>query len=179
MLDVSNRTPGEILTEIPVGDLVTDLSESIADAQLRLDQVGIEIGLLLAESEVEFTDADGQPVKRTLLQLGFRPNFYHFTKATITVHMSISFKVERSTGFGFAASIGNLDLGGLSPPSTLVSPPGGGDDKVTVPFGAAISIDHHRKFEYDISGATTVTAELLSVPGPQPFLDLLDSLNPE
>jgi hypothetical protein len=46
-------------------------------------------------------------------------------------------------------------------------------DTRAVPFGAAISAEYHRKFEFDMAGSSLIRTKLVSVPAPTIFLDAL------
>jgi phage tail sheath gpL-like len=48
---------------------------------------------------------------------------------------------------------------------------GDGKQKQLIPFGAAINANYHRKYGFDMSGASKITSTLVSLPGPVEFLD--------
>jgi hypothetical protein len=161
MLDnkVATMTPGEALLEAPIGELIQRIASSIAEAQLKLDQIGVRVATLLSEAKVTFNKADGTPVEKSLLELGFLPTFYAFTETDIEVKMTIQLKVEEEFSLSGEASVGG---GG-----------GSGVDaaKRVVPFGISISADYHRKYAFDMSGSSMVKTRLVSVPAPSVFLE--------
>ena len=140
-----------------LADMIQKLGVAIAEAQLRLDQVGVNVATILSESKVEFKKENGETVTRSLLELGFTPTFYHFTETDIEVKLTMSMKIEEA-----------LDIGG----EASIDSPGGGENRA-VAWGASISADYHRKFEFDASGSSTVKTHLVSVPAPAVFLDTI------
>ena len=152
---------GEALLEAPIAELIYRVAASIAEAQLKLDQVGVRVASLLSETEVPFTKADGKTVvKKSLLELGFLPPFYAFTKTEIEVKMTLNLKVEESTTIK-----GNVNAG--------QSGEGLNAAKRVVPFGVSISADYHRKYEFDMQGTSSVKATLVSLPAPSVFVDTI------
>ena len=161
MLDnkVLDMTPGEALLEAPIGELIQRVASSIAEAQLKLDQIGVRVASLLSDAKVTFNKADGSPVEKSLLELGFLPTFYAFTETDIEIKMTIQLKVEEDLKISGEVSAGSGE--------------GVEAAKRIVPFGIAISADYHRKYEFDMSGSSTVKTRLLSVPAPSVFLETI------
>jgi hypothetical protein len=196
MLDnqVLHMTPGETLAEAPIQDMIQKLGCGIAEAQLRLDQTAVKVATLLSGARVELTDAQGKATSKSLLELGFTPTFYHFTEAELEIKMSISMKVEENFGVGISANVGN-DAGsiqqatqgamgaaqgasqtGKNPANNggnAAAGSSGGGDKRAVMFGAAINVEYHRKYSFDVTGSSTVRAKMISVPAPAAFLEML------
>lgn len=166
---VLKMSPGEALLDAPIADMVQKLGIAIAEAQLRMDQVGVRIATMLNDAKVDFTDDEGNVTTKSLLQLGFTPNFYHFTEATIEVKLTMSMKVEEGFSFGLKANVGSASPpggGGSSPPaSTPVA------DNRAVMWGVSIDVSYHRKYEFNMSGSSSITTKMVSVPAPTAFLD--------
>ena len=90
--------------DIPFGDLVYLLAESVSDAQTKLDANTAETFETLAETEVDVVPrltrtveddgtvtTDTAPAEpRSLLELGFTPSRYQFSEATVEVGIDIS-----------------------------------------------------------------------------------------
>lgn len=203
MLDnkVLQMTPGEILTDVPIQEMIIRLGNGIAEAQLRLDQTAVRVATLLSGARVDMTDAQGKQTSKSLLELGFTPTFYHFTEAEIEVKMTMSMKVEEDFGVGVSVNVGN-DAGSISAATSgamgaakgATQPGQGGQgnqgggagqapaegaqskgegNKRAVMFGAAINVEYHRKYEFNVSGSSMVRAKMISVPPPTAFLDML------
>lgn len=196
MLDnrVMHMTPGEALLEVPVGDFIQRLGIGIAEAQLRLDQMAVRVAAMLSDARVEFRDAQGKTSSKSLLELGFTPTFYHFSETELEVRMTISIKVEESFKFGLSANVGNdpasiaqasnnaaagAAAAGASgngsnnnaAPAPQAAPAGG--DRRAVAFGAAINVEYHRKYGFEMSGSSMVRTKMIAVPPPGPFLEAL------
>jgi hypothetical protein len=195
MLDnrVMHMTPGEALMEVPVGDFIQRLGMGIAEAQLRLDQMAVRVAAMLSDARVELRDAQGKTASKSLLELGFTPTFYHFSETELEVRMTISIKVEESFKFGLSANVGNdaasiaqagnnaaagnaaaggSGAGGNAPPPASPPAPAGGDRRA-VAFGAAINVEYHRKYGFEMSGSSMVRTKMIAVPPPGPFLEAL------
>jgi hypothetical protein len=164
MLDnkVLDMTPGEALLEAPIGELVQRVASSIAEAQLKLDQIGVRVASLLSEAKVTFNKADGTPVEKSLLELGFMPTFYAFTETDIEIKLTIQLKVDE-----------DFTIKGTATAGSTASGEGVEAAKRIVPFGITISADYHRKYGFDMSGSSTVKTKLLSVPPPSVFLETI------
>jgi hypothetical protein len=161
MLDnkVLDMTPGEALLEAPIGELIQRVASSIAEAQLKLDQIGVRVASLLSDARVTFNRADGRPVEKSLLELGFLPTFYAFTETDIEIKLTIQLKVDEEFKISGSATAGN----GAGVESA----------KRVVPFGATISADYHRKYGFDMTGSSMVKTKLVSVPPPGVFLETI------
>jgi hypothetical protein len=159
MLDnkVTSMTPGEALLEAPIGELIQRVASSIAEAQLKLDQIGVRVATLLSEAKVTFNKADGKPIEKSLLELGFLPTFYAFTETDIEIKLTIQLKVEEDLTIKGEATAGSGE--------------GVEAAKRVVPFGISISADYHRKYGFDMTGSSTVKTRLLAVPAPSVFLE--------
>ncbi len=96
---------GQALQDVPLGEMVGNLGLAIADAQERLDGVAIAATLRLASEKTTMFDADGNPVTRSLLELGFAPTFYQFTEANIEVSFIATMQVSEALRIGFGFDI--------------------------------------------------------------------------
>src|SRR4028119_1079453 len=78
----------KMLENAPLGSLVESLGLAIANAQFALDQNSLAILEQMAAQEV--TPQGSKPMKRTLLELGFSPSFYHITEANVEARVAFS-----------------------------------------------------------------------------------------
>jgi hypothetical protein len=195
---VQNMTPGEALLDVPMGEIIERLARSIAEAQLRMDQLSVRTAVLLGDSRLDMRDASGTVVSRSLLELGFTPTFYHFSETDIEVKVSLSIRVEESFKLGvttqFSGPIGGPGggatgaAGGTGPagsggsggasrgatgarsgPSGLAQEP---EQRASV-FGVTINAEYQRKYEFNTSASSSVKAKMLAVPPPTVFLDAI------
>lgn len=134
MLDnpVEGMTPGEVLLNVPMAEIVQKMAQAIADAQLRLDELSIRTAVLLGETRLDFTNSAGELVSRSLLELGFTPSFYQFTQTTIDVFVTLTMQVEEKLTVGASLSFGSSSASGTgatgptgTSPSTLPTGPSG------------------------------------------------------
>ena len=95
MAELSKMTPGQILNETSVAEMVAALSLSIAEAQKSLDDNSIQ-------QLPNFTRRVPALGDKSLIELGFSPAFYHFQSAEISTSMNLRMQVAESTGFGLA-----------------------------------------------------------------------------
>src|SRR5688572_25348579 len=86
---------GKALLDVPIGDMIVSLGQSIASAQLALDMNSLRTAQFMTG---EFQDADGTTHKSlikfdgeelSLLELGFTPTFYQFVETSIEIKISI------------------------------------------------------------------------------------------
>lgn len=273
-------SPGQALLDAPMPALLSALGLAIAEAQVALDKNSISTATALGTTLVEFNDGSGNIVKKSLLELGFTPVFYHFPESNLEVSLTLTLKVEESFGFDVGVSIGSFqstarkaagsvevidndaladgdnvklkdkeikvgtgadtftkgadaavtatslaaainassdlkDLvtatasgnkvtidakkegaegnlaitaskaAALKPTSmtggkdavpaktdsTGTAEGEGGKQKQLIPFGAAINVNYHRKYNFDMTGSSKITTKMVSLPGPVEFLD--------
>lgn len=161
--DVGSKI-GKAISEAPMGDLILSLATGIAEAQQKLDMTMLRSAILLTG---EFEDEDGTVTKGTvkidgedvtLLELGFLPNFYHFTDTTIEVKISMSMSAsdEKSkTKFNMKAKAdaeASIGLGSVS-----------GSVTATV---SAVTTTHTSKFNYSAEASSTIRTRIVPMPAP-------------
>jgi hypothetical protein len=91
-----------------------------------------------------------------LLELGFIPQFYHFTETEMEFKVTISVRVESGIDFGLEAGLGTEESAGLP-----------------VAFAGTISFDLHHKYEFDMEAVSRIKTTMRSIPPPQAFLEAL------
>lgn len=137
-----------MLEQAPLPQLVENLGKAIAEAQLELDKVSIRSLKMLAEPQEGLIPNDDR--KRSMLELGFTPSFYHFTEATITARVAFSTAV--SMAFSFGAEVG------------------GGYPGI---FFASVNASYTAKYSFHAEGSSEVKTTIVSLPPPAPLNDLL------
>lgn len=138
-----------LILEAPLPELIEKLGIAVAEAQLAMDRTGVAIAQLLAD-ESSSIDLGDRP--RTLLELGFTPTFYHFSKAVINAR--VAFSTSRSRELTLGASVG-VDIG---------------------VFAASINASYTSKYQFDSNGSSSVQANLVSVPAPALLTEILQDL---
>ena len=94
MADLDEMTPGEILADSSVADLIKELGLSIAAAQASLDDNSVR------QMEI-FTLRRDDLGGKSLLDLGLSPAFYHYQHADISCSMQLRMEVGKSDELGF------------------------------------------------------------------------------
>ncbi|MFQ3248985.1 MAG: hypothetical protein ACI9O6_000789 [Glaciecola sp.] len=153
---VAQMTPGQALMDVPIPKLIENTAKAIASAQYELDSSSVRAATLLSETRITFNDADGTSRERTLLELGFIPQFYHFTETEMEFKVTISVRVESGIDFGLEAGLGTEESAGLP-----------------VAFAGTISFDLHHKYEFDMEAVSRIKTTMRSIPPPQAFLEAL------
>jgi hypothetical protein len=134
------------LAHAPLPQMVQKLGTAIAQAQADMDMLGVEMAIQMAGTTVNVGGAN-----RSLLELGLTPSFYTFSEATIEA--KVAFSTTEDTSYGMSASVG-----------------------VNVYFVAAsVDASYSRKFSYNASGSSSISARLVSLPAPAELTDLLRS----
>lgn len=152
---LEKMNPGQVLVEARLPDIIEQIGQSIASAQMALDSTGVRIATMLSETQVGFSDEDGNRQDRSLLELGFTPTFYHFAETDIELNMTVSLRIEK--GFGVEGELGTDD----EAPNRMM------------PFAANISLEYHQKYGFDVSASSTIRTKMKAVPAPQVFLEAI------
>jgi len=127
--------------------LVENLGKAIADAQFALDLKSIEIAVLMGDRENHGVEVGGQ--RRSLLELGFAPTFYHLTEATVETRVAFSTSTTQEFSVGASA---------------------------TAQFGVvAVSVEasYSAKYSFEASGSSSIVARFVSIPPPALFEERL------
>ena len=108
--EVAGMTPGQALMDVPIPKLIENTAKAIASAQYELDATSVRAATLLSETQVTFNDAQGVPRDRSLLELGFIPQFYHFTETEMEFKVTISVRVESGIDIGGELEAGTQEI---------------------------------------------------------------------
>ena len=179
MADVPESVGSELL-EVNFALLVGGMGQGIADAQLRLDMVSMQLAqmmsgrdykLLVMDENGNFRlDKNQRPVsidmpavrinfgggEYSLLELGFTPTFYQFVDTIIEVKVSVSITRETTAIVRVRPmSIPSLNLGG-----NLITGFTAGLKVSTV------SASFASKYQYSAEGSSLLRTKLVPVPPP-------------
>lgn len=148
----NNTTQGQraMLTvlDAPLPELIERLGRAVADAQHALDNNSLDIARRMAERNVEL---GGQ--MWSLLSLGFTPTFYAFAEATLEA--KLTFTIRESTEF----SVGGSVTGGMKDI-----------------FSVTVNAEYSRKYGFEVQGASSIAARLVSLPPPARLHQLLNEI---
>jgi hypothetical protein len=152
---VASMTPGQALLDVPVPTLIETTAKAIAAAQFELDASAVRAAVLLSETRIDFRDEDGETVRRSLLELGFTPSFYHFSETEMDFRVTLTVKVESGIDLG----VGGAVQGGNQP----------------LAFAASVSLEVHHKFGFEMSATTKIRTLMKAVPPPQQFIGAIQT----
>lgn len=137
----------KMLEQSPLPQLVQSLGKAIAEAQLQLDRQSIEIAGRLQEQIEVFPGAP----KRSMLELGFTPTFYHFTETTIKARVAFSSAESEEFSFGASAGIGY----GV--------------------FTASVNASYSNKYSFTAEGSSEISTRIVSLPPPTPLAQIINA----
>ena len=173
------QSVGSELLEVDFAQLVGGMGQGIANAQLRLDMVSMQLAQMMSGQDYKllkldenggFVFKDDKPVtidmpavridfggeELSLLELGFTPTFYQFVDTIIEVKVSINIAREVARGAAAAwTSIPTCQLGG-----NLVTGFSAGLKVATV------SASFAAKYQYSAEGSSLLRTKLVPVPPP-------------
>lgn len=178
---------GQDLLNVPMGEMIRNMALAIADAQVALDGSSLNVAEMMSghitsmdengvpivdetTGEVVTTDTriyfgydidqnqDRQPVKVSMLELGFTPNFYQFVDTIIEVKIAIkmTFDSEYSstTRTTTNSTSGSSRFGWLFKPS----------DKTVQT--TQVDATYTAKYGYTAEGSSLLRTKLVPVPPP-------------
>lgn len=141
------------LSQAPLPDMLENLGVAVANSQFAMDKNAITIAKMLGDRDNYGVQFSGEEEKRSLLELGFQPTFYHISEATIDIRISLSMSQASETKL-----------------SASVSASGGAG---FVMFAASLSASYTNKYSYDSKASSSLTARFVAVPPPKIFSSIL------
>lgn len=95
---LETRNVAGAMTSMHIDELISNLAIGIAQGQMQLDQVCMEIAQFMGDAQVAFGKRAGsdEPDLLSLIELGFSPNFYQFVDTILEVRVSVSTQFEES-----------------------------------------------------------------------------------
>jgi hypothetical protein len=129
----------------PIGDLISSIGKSVADAQMALDAQTIQNFLSIYSQGGEAFEA--------LKSIGYRPTWYQIPEvnAEISVALAVSGSVDAQGEARTLTQPGTRTLQSFASP------------KVTL-WAAPMGASYTNKFNYDIKAASKVTFKIVPVP---------------
>jgi hypothetical protein len=162
---------GQELANVPFAQLLGGVGIALAEAQLAMDMVGMQIAKMMSGTTEEFdeqgvrTEADTRVSfgkntsttavpnnKYSLLELGFSPTFYQFVDTVVEIKVSITISTQRTESgkegsfeFGAKAKVfkGELDL-----------------------KGSSVSAQYANKYDYRAEASSMVRTKIVPLPPP-------------
>lgn len=150
---MSNAKVMASLEQSPLPSLLNQLGGAIAGAQRELDLNSIRMAMQLGDAENHGVDVDDE--KKSLIELGFAPVFYHFTEATIDIRVSLSSSTSKESSFSTSATVGGAVY--------------------FVMFAATVSASFATKYSFKSEASSSIVARISSIPPPNAFQNWLAS----
>ena len=101
------KQAADIIKQVDVTDIITNMGIGIAHAQEQLDKNSIKQALALADPETGFGG-------KSLLELGFVPTFYNFQYADISAEIELKMRLATDFEIGGSLSVGFSKQGGYT-----------------------------------------------------------------
>ena len=141
-----------MLEQAPLPAIIEALGTAIARAQLNMDRyVAQSVQMMASTDKGNGVEIGGQ--RRSLLELGFTPSFYHFQQATITAR--VAFSVVQSQEFSVGAGV-SAGYPGI--------------------FSASVNASYSNKYSFHAEGSSEIRTTIVSLPPPPRLGELLDEL---
>lgn len=138
-----------MLEKSPLPKLVEQLGVAISEAQSALDRNSIETFKRMAVKDIQIGAGKD---KRSMIELGLLPSFYHFAEARIEA--KVAFTMMTSTEVGVKASVG-------------------GTFKMVT---ASVEASYTSKYSFQAEGSSMVMARIVTVPPPAEVTALIRQL---
>ena len=139
----------QMLEQAPLPAIVEALGTAIARAQLNMDRyLAQSVALMASTKPGEGVMLAGE--RRSLLELGFTPSFYHFQQATITARVAFSVVESREFSVGAGMSAGYPGI-----------------------FSASVNASYTNKYSFHAEGSSEIRTTIVSLPPPPRLSELL------
>lgn len=195
---------GQELLNVPFGEMITEMALAIAEGQHALDMNSIEVGQILANTELpagtvvlaltQPVNNDGVPTDKpevvtnskpmSLLTYGLQPRFYEFTESIIEVRMMISMMLERTLQQSLSRSFtvnnqttftGSVSTGGLT---SLLFGKAKASVKTTtsVAYSSTYNAKYSSKYSFKEEGTSLLRTTLRPVPPPERAIPVIQTI---
>jgi hypothetical protein len=141
-----------MLEQASLGSLVESLGIAIANAQFAMDQNSLAILERMAAQEVTLNGP--KPVKKTLLDLGFTPSFYHITEASVQAKVAFSSTESREVSASASVRVGSV--------FSMVC--------------AQVNASYTNKYSFHAEGSSSIQTRFVSLPPPAELKEILASM---
>lgn len=100
------RSVAGSMTSMRIDELISNLAIGIAQGQMQLDQVCMQIAQFMGEAQIAFGKRAGsdEPDLLSLIELGFSPNFYQFVDTILEVRVAVSSQFEETREYDTSLS---------------------------------------------------------------------------
>ena len=142
------------VSSVPLPQMLEQLGLAIANTQKAMDENAVHIAKMMGDKENYGVQFSGDDEKRSLLELGFSPTFYHLSEATIDLRVSLSMSKSVEVGGSVSATVGAMGF--------------------FVFAAATVSASYSNKYSYEAASSSAITARFIAVPPPTTFHEYLN-----
>lgn len=144
------------VASVPLPQMLEKMGLAIASAQQAMDENAISLAQKMGDKDNYGVEFSGDDKKRSLLELGFTPSFYHISEATVDLRISLSMSMSREASVSASVSV--------SVPVSFVM------------VAASVSASYSSKYSYDASASSAITARFVAIPPPTVFNQYLNTV---
>lgn len=138
----------------PLPSLINSLGTAVAEAQFNMDMFVAKAIKTLADKDTYGVELPGYDEKKSLLELGFIPSFYHFSEINLNVKLALS----SMEGEAFDVSVG----------ATVGKP---------MVFGVSLNASYSNKYSFSANASSEVNTKIVSIPPPTILNEILQEYN--
>jgi hypothetical protein len=141
-----------MLENSPLPQLVENLAKAIAESQFEIDKIMIQRLQMLADTEEHGVQLPGEEKKRSMLELGFAPTFYHFSEMNIKAR--VAFSSAEMTSYTVGGSIG-------------------------AGYGivfASVNASYTNRYSFNAEGSSEINTKIIAVPPPAELTEIISDL---
>ncbi len=142
----------KMMEQAPLPQIIENLGKAIAEAQFSMDRYVMNSLSVLANSEEHGVSVPGavSDEKKSMLELGLLPSFYHFTEININLRMALSSMEGEEFEIGASISGGKPGI-----------------------FGASLSASYTNKYSFSAEASSEINTTIVSVPPPVVLTEML------
>lgn len=185
---------GQDLLNVPMGDMIREMAMAIADAQVQLDESSMQVAEMMSgkpiardqngnpitndQGEVETADTriyfgreendsgEMEPVRVSMMELGFTPTFYQFVDTIIEVKIAI--KMTRTRSYSRTTSTKERSGSNERSKSGVFQKLFGKNERSSNYETTVSSVDatYSSKYSYSAEGSSLLRTKLSPVPPP-------------
>lgn len=140
----------KMMENSPLPALIKNLGTSVAEAQYHMDMFVAKSLKILANKDEYGVEIPGYEEKKSLLELGFLPSFYHFSEVNLNVKLALSSMEGEEIELGAEASFGKPGV-----------------------FGVSLNASYSNKYSFSANASSEFNTKIVSIPPPPILNELL------
>ena len=138
----------------PLPTLINSLGTAVAEAQYNMDLFVAKAIKTLADKDTYGVELPGYSEKKSLLELGFIPSFYHFSEINLNVKLALSSMESEAFDVSVGATVGKPMV-----------------------FGVSLNASYSNKYSFSANASSEVNTKIVSIPPPTILNEILQEYN--